>query len=113
MGVLHGGRSQEQREETLDFFRKGKVKILVATDVAGRGLDISDVTYGVNIRTILNHSRFCLNFFFFKLSTTTCLVKLRITVIVSAERAEQGEPVLQLHTSRSPTTKCFSILKII
>lgn len=47
-GVLHGGRSQEQREETLDAFRSGEIRVLVATDVAGRGLDIADVTHVVN-----------------------------------------------------------------
>jgi ATP-dependent RNA helicase DDX23/PRP28 len=47
-GVLHGGRSQEQREETLEAFRSGEIKVLVATDVAGRGLDIPDVTHVVN-----------------------------------------------------------------
>ncbi len=44
VGVLHGGKSQDQREETLDMFRVGKIQILVATDVAGRGLDIPDVS---------------------------------------------------------------------
>lgn len=63
-GVLHGGRSQDQREETLELFRKGQMRFLVATDVAGRGLDISDVTHGnymniqlcsLKILTIVNH----------------------------------------------------------
>jgi ATP-dependent RNA helicase DDX23/PRP28 len=44
VGILHGGKSQDQREETLDMFRSGKIQILVATDVAGRGLDIPDVS---------------------------------------------------------------------
>ncbi len=48
VGILHGGRSQDQREETLDHFRSGKVQILVATDVAGRGLDIPDVSHVFN-----------------------------------------------------------------
>lgn len=47
-GILHGGRSQDQREETLELFRRGGYQILVATDVAGRGLDIPDVSYVVN-----------------------------------------------------------------
>ena len=47
-GVLHGGRSQDQREETLESFRSGEIQILVATDVAGRGLDIPDVSFVFN-----------------------------------------------------------------
>jgi ATP-dependent RNA helicase DDX23/PRP28 len=47
VGVLHGGKSQDLREETLEHFRKTKIRFLVATDVAGRGLDISDVTFGI------------------------------------------------------------------
>jgi ATP-dependent RNA helicase DDX23/PRP28 len=47
-GVLHGGRSQDQREETLDYFRSGDIQILVATDVAARGLDIPDVSHVIN-----------------------------------------------------------------
>ena len=48
-GVLHGGRSQDQREETLEQFRKGEIQVLVATDVAGRGLDIPDVSHVFNM----------------------------------------------------------------
>ena len=48
VGVLHGGRSQDQREDTLKLFRDSVYNILVATDVAGRGLDIKDVTYVIN-----------------------------------------------------------------
>lgn len=41
--VLHGDIAQNQREVTLKRFREGKFKVLVATDVASRGLDIPDV----------------------------------------------------------------------
>ncbi|XP_065891815.1 probable ATP-dependent RNA helicase DDX53 isoform X2 [Dysidea avara] len=45
---IHGDRVQEDREQALDDFRTGRVSILIATDVASRGLDIKDVTYVVN-----------------------------------------------------------------
>ena len=38
--VLHGGRNQEQREFALSSLKEGEKDILVATDVAGRGIDI-------------------------------------------------------------------------
>ena len=41
--MLHGDIEQNQREVTLDGFRKGKFPVLVATDVAARGLDIPEV----------------------------------------------------------------------
>jgi len=44
---IHGGRQQEQRLRILDAFRQGTVRVLVATDVVGRGLDIPDVTHVV------------------------------------------------------------------
>lgn len=45
---IHGGRSQNQRDRALDRFRNGKTHVLVATDVASRGIDISGVTHVVN-----------------------------------------------------------------
>jgi ATP-dependent RNA helicase RhlE len=46
--AIHGNRSQSQRERALGAFRAGKVKILVATDIAARGLDITDISHVVN-----------------------------------------------------------------
>jgi superfamily II DNA/RNA helicase len=44
-GTIHGDRKQFEREEALKFFKEGKTPILVATDVASRGLDIPDVAH--------------------------------------------------------------------
>jgi ATP-dependent RNA helicase RhlE len=46
--VLHGDRSQSQRERALRDFRRGRVDILVATDIASRGIDIDDISHVVN-----------------------------------------------------------------
>ncbi|VDL92389.1 unnamed protein product [Schistocephalus solidus] len=46
--VLHGGKGQEQREYALASLKNGQKEILVATDVAGRGIDIKDVSMVIN-----------------------------------------------------------------
>ncbi|NXP73247.1 DDX43 helicase, partial [Ramphastos sulfuratus] len=46
--TLHGNMEQYDREQALDDFKKGKVKILVATDLASRGLDVHDITHVFN-----------------------------------------------------------------
>jgi len=47
-GALHGDMSQPARMETLDRFRQGEIQILVASDVAARGLDIVDMSHVFN-----------------------------------------------------------------
>ncbi|QSL66392.1 hypothetical protein MERGE_000771 [Pneumocystis wakefieldiae] len=46
--TLHGGKSQEQREAALSQLRSGDADCLVATDLAGRGIDIADVSLVIN-----------------------------------------------------------------
>lgn len=46
--AIHGGRSQHQRDTALTKFRRGHSNVLVATDVASRGIDIQGVTHVVN-----------------------------------------------------------------
>lgn len=46
--AIHGNKSQSQRERTLASFRSGRTSILVATDIAARGIDIDDVTHVIN-----------------------------------------------------------------
>ncbi|XP_052519663.1 probable ATP-dependent RNA helicase DDX53 [Budorcas taxicolor] len=45
---LHGDREQSDRNQALEDFRSGRVKILIATDLASRGLDVTDVTHVYN-----------------------------------------------------------------
>jgi ATP-dependent RNA helicase RhlE len=46
--AIHGNKSQNARQRALDMFRAGKVRVLVATDIAARGIDIDDVSHVVN-----------------------------------------------------------------
>lgn len=47
-GAIHGDLGQGAREQALRAFRSGKIDVLVATDVAARGIDVDDVTHVVN-----------------------------------------------------------------
>ncbi|SCU88346.1 LAFA_0E12156g1_1 [Lachancea sp. 'fantastica'] len=48
--TLHGSKSQDQREHSLSLLRSGKADIMIATDVAGRGIDIPNVSLVVNFQ---------------------------------------------------------------
>ena len=51
VGAVHGDMGQPAREKSLGAFRDGTIEILVATDVAARGIDIDDVTHVINYQT--------------------------------------------------------------
>ena len=46
--AIHGNKSQPQRERALDAFRDGKTRVLVATDIAARGIDVDGVSHVIN-----------------------------------------------------------------
>ncbi len=48
VGSLHGDLNQRQRTRTITQFREGKIKYLVATDVAGRGIDVLNISHVIN-----------------------------------------------------------------
>ncbi len=48
IAVIHGNKRQTQRQKALDAFKKGYVQVLLATDVASRGIDVSGVTHVIN-----------------------------------------------------------------
>ena len=47
-GSIHGNKSQNQRQKTLELFSTNQIRILLATDVASRGLDIDNVSHVIN-----------------------------------------------------------------
>jgi ATP-dependent RNA helicase RhlE len=46
--AIHGDKSQGNREKSMGGFRAGKIRVLVATDIAARGIDVDDITHVVN-----------------------------------------------------------------
>ena len=48
VAALHGDRTQSQRERALRDLRRGRVQVLVATDIASRGIDVEDLTHVIN-----------------------------------------------------------------
>ena len=56
--ALHADRTQQQRTQAIEGFRSGKYRVLVATDVAARGLDIDGITHVVNYEVPTNHDTY-------------------------------------------------------
>jgi superfamily II DNA/RNA helicase len=46
--AIHGGKSQGQRQRALKRFKNTEINVLVATDVAARGIDVADITHVIN-----------------------------------------------------------------
>jgi superfamily II DNA/RNA helicase len=46
--VMHGNKTQNQRQRSLEQFRHGRINTLIATDVAARGIDINDISHVIN-----------------------------------------------------------------
>jgi superfamily II DNA/RNA helicase len=53
--AIHGGKTQGQRSRALTRFKKSDITILVATDVAARGIDVADITHVINYSTPQNY----------------------------------------------------------
>ncbi len=50
-GAIHGGKTQGSRQRALNHFRENNITVLVATDVAARGIDVTDITHVINYST--------------------------------------------------------------
>lgn len=56
--MIHGNKSQNYRNNALNKFKKGGIKVLVATDVASRGIDVDDVTHVINYQLPLTYETY-------------------------------------------------------
>ena len=48
MAVLHSSRTQREREQALNGFRNGRYEVMVATDIAARGIDVEQISHVIN-----------------------------------------------------------------
>lgn len=93
---LHGGLSQPQRDRVVDEFKKAKVKLLVATDVAARGLDIQDITHIINY-DIPNET----NSYFHRIGRTARMKKrgMAITLVENGQMSDLKDIKRQTKTN--------------
>jgi ATP-dependent RNA helicase RhlE len=94
--AMHGDLSQSQREKALEKFASGKVRVLVATDVAARGLDLDDITHVVNFDPPLDDKSYV-----HRVGRTARAGRsgIAITLVLPEERADLSRMAarLQLH----------------
>ena len=57
--AIHGDKPQHKRQRVLAAFKMDQIKILVATDVAARGLDVADITHVINYDQPNNYDDYC------------------------------------------------------
>ncbi|MFO7656278.1 MAG: DEAD/DEAH box helicase [Bacteroidales bacterium] len=55
---IHGEKSQRSRQHALDKFKHGEIQVLVATDVAARGIDVKDITHVINYQVPQNYDSY-------------------------------------------------------
>jgi len=55
---IHGNKSQNARQNALKAFKQGRVQVLVATDVASRGIDVSDISHVINYQVPQTHDSY-------------------------------------------------------
>ena len=55
---IHGNKSQNARQRALNAFKQGSIRVLVATDVAARGIDVTDVTHVINYQVPMTFSSY-------------------------------------------------------
>ena len=48
VGAIHGNKTQSAREQALEGFHAGRIRVLVATDIAARGIDVEDISHVIN-----------------------------------------------------------------
>lgn len=108
---LHGDYSQAQREKVMEKFRKKKINIMVATDVAARGIDVSDVSHVINFSIPQNPENYI-----HRIGRTGRAGKegIAITLVTPREykRIQEIERLTKSKIKRSPTPEPAELVEV-
>ena len=115
--TLHGGKAQDQRESALETFRNKRADILVATNVAGRGIDVQDVGHVINFDMAHTIEVWCAtasgSVLEGSVETATGMMTIiccyRTTRIVLVVRAVQARRYMLQRFSQTTTRQCSMI----
>lgn len=99
--TLHSGKNQEQREAALNSIRKGECDVLVATDLAGRGIDVPDVSLVVNYQMANN-----MEAYIHRIGRTGRAGKTGVAVTFLNDGDEELMYDLKTEISKSPVSRC-------
>lgn len=58
VAAIHGNKSQNQRQRSLEMFKNGKINILIATDVVARGIDVNNISHVINYELPESHDQY-------------------------------------------------------
>ncbi|KIK59798.1 hypothetical protein GYMLUDRAFT_44255 [Collybiopsis luxurians FD-317 M1] len=98
--TLHSGKNQEQREASLQALRDGTADILVATDLAGRGIDVQDVTLVINFQMAST-----IEAYVHRIGRTGRAGKLGTAITLLTNEDEEVMYDLKQEISKSPVSK--------
>ena len=80
--AIHGDKAQNNRQRALRDFKEGKVRVLVATDIAARGIDINKLQYVINYDIFIAACKFVKNDMFCPMSSLVWWVVQVLAVVV-------------------------------
>ena len=98
---LHGDMKQSQRSKVMDSFKYGKTTIMVATDVAARGIDVNDIEYVINYDIPQNSE-----YYIHRIGRTGRAGKSGVAITLCSGRRQVDQLMMTARMTKSKITRC-------